>query len=399
MDIPDHGRGSGRLLWPPPPLCAGQNCIGREQRVKTKRLLISIAAAMVAVSVLVTGCAQSSPAPIPTKVPAAVPTKAAEPTKTSAAPAAAQPTAALAARKVDWPEKGKTITIIVPFGAGAADSQARIMAAFLEEELGIPVQVVNKPGAASQTGLTELAKSKPDGYTVGLTPLPTAYNTYLDPERKAAYGRKDLVQVANQVVDPEAIGVRADSPYKTLKDLLDAAKARPGELKAATAGLLGNDHLGILLIGQTAGVKLNPVHFDGGGAAVTALLGGHVDLGVHTIGAFAPSAKGKKARLLAVMDRERSKFFPDVPTMDELGYKGQMGSYRGFSVPAGTPKEIVDILSAAIRKGSETEGVKKKMDEMMLPQRYMDAAEYTRYWDEFEAQAKPLLEIARKEQK
>lgn len=356
-----------------------------------KGLFLSFSAAMVLVSQFVAGCTQSAATATPTKA-AAVSTAAAAP---------AEPTVASASKKVDWPERGKTITItiIVPFGAGAADSQARIMAAFLEKELGVPVQVVNKPGAAAQTGLTELAKSKPDGYTIGLSPLPTAYNTYLDPERKAAYGRRDLAQVANQVVDPQAIGVRADSPYKTFKDFLDAAKAQQGQFKAATAGLLGNDHLGILLLGQTAGVKLNPVHFDGGGAAVTALLGGHVDVGVHTIGAFAPSAKSEKVRLLAVMDRERSKFFPDVPTLQELGYKGEMGSYRGFSVPAGTPKEVVDILSAAIKKGSETQDVRKKMDEMMLPQRYMDAAEYMKFWDEFEAQVKPLLEIGRQEQK
>lgn len=373
-----------------------------------KSLFLSFLVVVVVAGQLVAGCAPSAPPPTPTKA-AVAPTKAAEPTKPVEPAKAAEPTKAPAAsptkaaasafKKVDWPEKGKIITIIVPFGAGAADSQARIMAAFLEKELGVPVQVVNKPGAAAQTGLTELAKSKPDGYTIGLSPLPTAYNTYLDPERKAAYGRRDLVQVANQVVDPQAIGVKADSPYKSLKDLLEAAKARQGQFKAATAGLLGNDHLGILLLGQTAGVKLNPVHFDGGGAAVTALLGGHVDVGVHTIGAFAPSAKSEKVRLLAVMDRERSKFFPDVPTLQELGYKGEMGSYRGFSVPAGTPKEVVDMLSAAIKKGSETDDVKKKMDEMMLPQRYMDAAGYTKFWDEFEAQAKPLLEIGRQEQK
>ncbi|HEX2986792.1 MAG TPA: tripartite tricarboxylate transporter substrate-binding protein, partial [Chloroflexota bacterium] len=149
-----------------------------------KRLLVSLVAVLALASLVVTGCSQSAPAPAPTK--AAEPAKAAEPTK-AAAPAA-QPTAAApaAASKTSWPEKGKSITCIVASDAGgSSDVGARLISAYIEKELGVSIQVVNKPGAGWQVGLTELSKAKPDGYTFGMAVMPQANTIYLDPERKA----------------------------------------------------------------------------------------------------------------------------------------------------------------------------------------------------------------------
>lgn len=369
-----------------------------------KRSFVYLAVGVMAITLLALGCAQAQPAPAPTQPPAAP--KAAEPTKAPAAAPAQAPAAAptkapapaptaVPAKKIDWPEKGKTITLIIPYGAGAMDTQGRIMAAFLEKELGVPVQVVNKAGAASQVGITEMVKSKPDGYTVGMTSLPAAYNTYLDPDRGAVYGRKDIVQVASQVFDSQSLAVKTDSPFKNVKDLVDAAKAKPEQVKVATAGLLGNDHLAVLAFEKVAGIKLASVHFTSGGEGTTAMLGGHVDSAGHTGGVFTPTVKAGQARLLGVMDQERSKYYPDVPTFIEQGFNISVGSYRGYSVPAGTPKEIVDILAAAIKKGMESEDIKKKMEDANLLQRYLGPAEFTKFWDEFEAQVKPLLEANR----
>jgi|GEM_PF-3511648 len=192
-------------------------------------------------AILVTaGCGQSAPAPTPTKAAAApaataapaaatAPAKAAEPTKPAAAPTVA------AAPKVDFPQKGKSITINVPWDAGgAADVGTRLITPILEKELGVPVQVVNKPGAGSQTGLADFARAAPDGYTIGNTNLP---NTFPDlhgpPTAKATYSRKSFVPISNIVWDPEAIAVKADSPIKTVKDLVDLAKTK--EIKVATS--------------------------------------------------------------------------------------------------------------------------------------------------------------------
>lgn len=308
--------------------------------------------------------------------------------------------AAPAAREVVYPEKGRVITMIVPFGAGGAtDVQARMMARFLEKTLGTTVQVVNKPGADTQIGLTEFVKARADGYTIITTNLPTTFVSYLDPERRAIYGRKDLTQVANQVVDPQTLTVRADSPYRTLKDLIEAAKAKPGSIQLALAGHYNNDHLATLLFEEMTGARFSYVKFDGNAPAMPALLGGHLDGAPFTVGVWPSSVKSGAVRVLGVMDRQRSKFLPNVPTFEEQGYKFYAGSQRGYSVRTGTPKEIIDKLGAAIKMGMENEEIRQKMEAAWLTQRYMDAAEYTRFWDEQEALAKPLLEKLWKEAK
>jgi len=181
----------------------------------------------------IVGCTQAAPPLTPTQSIAA-PTKAAptaQPTTKAAEPTKASDATGASAKKVNYPAEGKAVSIIVPFPAGSAnDTCARVLIPVLERELRVPVQVVNKPGASTQTGMTELVTQPTDGYTLGLISLPGAMLAYLDSERKAIYGRKDFVPLAFQSWDPDAIGVAADSPYKTMKDLIDAAKAKPGEI-------------------------------------------------------------------------------------------------------------------------------------------------------------------------
>jgi len=299
-----------------------------------------------------------------------------------------------------FPEKGKAITFIVnqPPG-GPSDLASRVLAAVMEKDLGVPVTIVNKPGATGQVGTTELFRSKPDGYTIGTTNLPSAINNYLEPDRKAVFGRKDLQQVANQVVDPETLMVKADSPIKSVKDLVEAAKAKPEGLRLGTSGLLGNNHLAALLFQRAAGVRLRFVHFDGGAPAMNALLGGHLDAADLTAGTPTAHFRSGALRYLAIMEKEPQPLFPGVPTLDSQGYKVYFASSRGISVRAGTPPEVVEVLASAVKRAMENELVKKRMDELGLVQRFMGPAEYTKYWDDIEAQTKPLLEELLKEQK
>lgn len=355
-------------------------------------------AMLVIASALAVACTQATPAPTPTAPPKAAeptkpaaPAKAAEPTKV----AAAQPTTA-PAKKPEYPAPGKTITMIIPWAAGGpTDVGGRLLAAALEKDLGVPVQVVNKAGAGSQVGITELAKAKPDGYTIGITNLPSSITPYLDPSRNAAYGRKDLLPVANHVWDPETVGVAANSSFKTLKDLVDAAKAKPKQIKAAITGLQSDNHLALLLFQKTAGIEFAVVTMEGTAQANPALLGGHVDVSFQSTGGLAPLAKNGQARLLGMMDKKEHKFFPDVKTFEAQGYQVSYASSRGVSVPAGTPKEVVEVLSQSIKKAIDSEEMQKKMDESYMQQRYMGPDEYATYWNEFEAQTKQLLDTAK----
>ena len=138
-----------------------------------------------------------------------------------------------------FPDKGKPVSIVVPYGAGGgSDGAARALAPFLEKALGTRVNVVNKGGAGSQVGMTYVANSKPDGYTLGYGLWPTLIAIYIDPARKAQFKRDSFIPVALHMIDPGVIAVKADSPFKTLKDLVDAAKKSPEKVKVSDNGLL-----------------------------------------------------------------------------------------------------------------------------------------------------------------
>lgn len=142
---------------------------------------------------------------------------------------------------------------------------ARILASGLEKELGTSVVIVNKPGANSQIGMTALAQARPDGYTFGTTNFPVAVTTYLDPERKAVYSRHSFQPLALHVADPNLFAVKANSPYKTLKDLVEAAKAKPKTI-TISSGVLNDDQIAILLLQKLSGAQFAQVSFTAGGA-------------------------------------------------------------------------------------------------------------------------------------
>ena len=365
-----------------------------------KRALVVILAVVSLALLLLAGCGQ----PAPSAPGSEVVTKAVLPT---VAQAVASPTipptaaSALAAGgeppKVSYPEKGRAVMIIVPWAAGGSvDTTARLLAAPLEKDLGVPFQIVNKPGATGEVGLTELAKSKPDGYTIGLHSLPVSITVYLDPSRKATYSRKDFELIANQVTDVGAIAVRADSPYKHVKDLVDAARAKPEQIKIASTGPMSIADLTGAQLEKIASVKFAMVNFDSAAPATTAVLGGHVDAFIGTLGSFPSQVRSGELRVLGVMDRQESRFTPGVKTFPAQGYDITFAMARGYAAPAGTPKPIIDILAQAIKRAMDTDELKKRMDEAMLPLDYKDPAQYSAYWDELEAQVKPLMELARK---
>jgi tripartite-type tricarboxylate transporter receptor subunit TctC len=297
----------------------------------------------------------------------------------------------------DFPQKGKAIQVLVGFAAGgSSDAGARILASGLEKELGTSVMVVNKPGASGQIAYTALTQSKPDGYTIVNTNFPSSIVSYLDPARKATYSRKSFEVLALHVIDPGLFAVKADSPFKTLKDVVEAVKASPKKVKISTTGIQSDEAFAILQFQKMTGAQFAMVHFAQGIApSVIALMGGKIDVFCGNVGDLLSQFKSGEVRILGIMDSEQSKFYPGVKTFEEQGYKLYSSASRGFAAPGGTPRETVDTLSRAIGKVVATEEHKKRMADMGLTLRYMDPTQYAKYWGEYEATLRDLLPLTK----
>jgi tripartite-type tricarboxylate transporter receptor subunit TctC len=296
----------------------------------------------------------------------------------------------------DFPKKPLQMIVAFPAG-GSTDIGARILASFAEKEIGQPIVVVNKAGAGGQVGWTEFSRSRPDGYTLGFINLPGLNTIILDPERKAIFKEDSFTPVINQVLDPGIIWVKADSPYKKLEDLVEAARKTPGKISACTTGILSDDHLAILMMHEAAKVEFRIVHFDGGAQQLTAILGGHVDVAFDNVGSILKRVQSGEVRVLAVMDDERSKFLPEVPTTRELGFKTVISSStRGVALPKGAPAPIVKTIESAFRRAMGNPEHMKKMEDAGLAIRMMVGADYAKYYNELHAKSAKYTEWALK---
>lgn len=359
-----------------------------------RRLRASLAAMLVVCSLIVAGWSQSTSALAASQSPA-TPARAAEFKAVAAAPAKV-PTPAQA-KKVDYPEKGKSITFLVPWPAGGgSDIGGRLLANDLEKILDTRIVVVNKAGAGSQVGLTDFVmKAKPDGYTVALTNFPATSTVYLDPRRQATFGRKDFLPLALHAEDGLGLAVRADSPWKSVKEVFAYVKANPLKLRTSTSGLLSPAHVSEVLMEKEFGLKFTIVHFDGGAAEGKAIMDGSVDVGVATIGsAYGSYIRNGAVRPLGIATKEPSPIWPGVPTWESEGYPFYASSSRGLALPAGTPKEIVEILGEALKKAMANEETRKKMATAGMVIRYMGPEAFARFWDEQDAKLKPIVEDA-----
>ena len=295
-----------------------------------------------------------------------------------------------------YPDKARSVNYIVPYPpGGGTEVSSRIVAAMLAKELGIPVEIVLKPGAGGQVGVTVLSQSKPDGYTIGPMVFPTVITTSNDPDRKAVFSRKSFDLLGMHMIDPGIIAVKGDSPYKTMKDLLDAAKAKPGSIKTTTSGIGSDDHIGALKTEQAAGVKFAIVHFDGATPGRTAVLGGHVDAYYGNASEVIGQTKGGEMRILAVLGEKRSPFYPDAKTAQEQGYPIFSGVQHGTAVPAGTPKDARDVLEAAYKKGITSAEFKERMAKMALQPIYMDSQEFSDFWAKYEADIVKWIDVCK----
>jgi tripartite-type tricarboxylate transporter receptor subunit TctC len=295
-----------------------------------------------------------------------------------------------------FPEEGPTITLMVPYAAGGTvDGTARLMAAGLEEELGTTVQVVNKPGAASQVAMTTLLQAEPDGYTLSYAVLPTVITHYMDPERGPPYAREDFQKIGLHFVVPALLAVRTDSPYHTVGDLVAAARENPGGIKVSDSGLMATPHMQLLMLELAEDVKFASVHFDGGAPSVTALLGGHVDVLAGSIGDAVPNVKAGNFRVLGIADTEPSAYLPDVPTMASEGIDVVTYSATGIVGPPGMPEEIVSTLSEAMEKVIAREEHQERLTQYGVTSRHLGPDDYDAFWADYEGRIGPVIEAVR----
>ena len=296
----------------------------------------------------------------------------------------------------DYPNKPITLQVPYPPG-GSTDVGARIVAAIAEKLFGQPVVVFNKGGAGGQLGWTELAKQKPDGYYLGMISMPHMLSAILDPERKSTFKAEDITPIISQALDPTTISVRPDS-WKTLKELIDDAKKRPGQITAGIVGYLQDDEIGYLQFAEGAGVQLRLVYFDGAAPAITALLGKHVDVLFCTVADNYNQYKAGKIRMLTIMDKERTKFYPELPTTAELGFPTVLSaSTRGIGAPKGVPQPILKKIEDTFKKAMESKEHLDKLESAAQPVKIMIGEEFNKYyWDSYNVAKKWVDYVRRK---
>ena len=278
----------------------------------------------------------------------------------------------------------RPITIVAPFPpGGVADLTARPVAAAMEKVLKNPVVVVNKTGAAGAVGMASVANSKPDGYNLlmalsSISIIPEADKLF---DRKPAYTMAQLIPIALISADPTIFVVSADRPWKSVKEFVDDAKRRPGQISYSSSGVYGTLHMAMEMLSAAGGISLKHVPYSGAGPALTAILGGHVDTLASGPAVVIPHIKSGKLRPLAGWGAKRVEALPDVPTFKELGYDIEFYIWAGLFAPRGTPEPVMKSIRGAVREAVNTPEFKSAMEKLQTPVAYLDAPEFRKFWD------------------
>jgi tripartite-type tricarboxylate transporter receptor subunit TctC len=301
---------------------------------------------------------------------------------------------AIAGAQSDYPSKA--ITMVVPFPpGGVADITARPLAEAMGRLLKQPVVVENRAGAGGGVGMAFVAKAKPDGYTL----LLALSSISIIPEADRILGREpmfqlnQLVPIARFTADPTVLAVRADSPWKGAKDLVEAARKAPGAIPYGSSGNYGTMHVPMEMLTAATGTKMLHVPYTGAGPAVVALLGGSVDALSTGPSSVMGHVKGGKLRVLATWGDSRLAALPEVPTLKELGYDAQFSQWTGLFVPAGTPPEIVTRLRDVARSAVADATFQSALARVDTPVQYLDAPQFQAFW---EADSRKLAEVVKK---
>jgi tripartite-type tricarboxylate transporter receptor subunit TctC len=277
----------------------------------------------------------------------------------------------------------RPITLIVPFPpGGVADLTGRPTAIALEKVLKQPVVIANRPGAGGAVGNSLVANAKPDGYTLlmalsSISVIPEADKLF---DRKPAYTLDQLAPLALISADPTILVVHPSLPVKSLKELIALAKAKSGQMSYSTSGIYGALHMPMEMFLHAANLKMRAVHTNGGGPAITILLGGHVEMTVGGPAAIASHVKAGRLRPIVGWGAKRHEAFPQVPTFKELGYDIEYYIWAGVFAPKGTPEPVMKTVRDAVRKAVDDPDFKATMQKIDSPIQYLDAPEFAKYW-------------------
>jgi tripartite-type tricarboxylate transporter receptor subunit TctC len=297
--------------------------------------------------------------------------------------AAAVGMAARPARGED-PYPAHAITIINPFPpGGATDVVTRPLAAALEPLLRQPVVIETKAGAAGAVGAQFAAAAKPDGYTL-LSHI-TSISGFAEVDRlfgrTPKFTRADFVPIARVVADPCVLIVNDQQPYATLKDFVEAARKQPDQIIFSSSGLYGALHIPMALFMKAADIRLRHLPTNGGGPALTALIGNNAQVLVSSVSACLAQVKAGKARPLACFGGARSKALPEVPTLRELGQDLEYYLWVGLFAPKSTPATVVTTLREAVAKAARGESFAQALANLGQDLAYLDAPEFAAFWE------------------
>ena len=292
------------------------------------------------------------------------------------------------ARATGYPER--VITFICPWPAGGtADMTMRALCGAAAKALGQTIVVENKAGASGMLGLRAMASAKPDGYTIGQIPISVTRFSQLgtvplDP-------LKDITYLARTSGQTFGIAVRVDSPHKTLKDFIAAAKAAPGKVTYGSAGIGGATHVGMEEFAAAAGIQLNHIPYKGGAPALQDLLGGQIDA-LADSSAWAPHVKAGKLRLLATWGEKRTQDFPDAPTLKDNGYDVVVDAPNGVGAPKGLDPAVEKRLREAFKVAAASPEFAAACGKIDAPLMYLDGPDYARYVAEVYRKETQLIE-------
>jgi tripartite-type tricarboxylate transporter receptor subunit TctC len=279
----------------------------------------------------------------------------------------------------------RTVTLINPFPpGGAADVVGRPFAAMLEPIIKQPVVIETKAGAAGAVGAQFAANAKPDGYTMLIHIVSISGFAEVDKlfGREPKFTRANFIPIARFTEGPMVLVVNAETPYKTLKDLVDDAKKNPDKIVFSSSGLYGALHLPAQLFMNAAGIKMRHLPTNGGGPALTAILGNNSQVLATSIAAASKHIAAGKLRALASFSDKRAASLPDVPTLKEQGYDVEFYLWVGLFAPKGTPEAVIKTMREAAKAAVATDKFQASIKNLGDNVRYMDQPDFAKFWDE-----------------
>ena len=281
-----------------------------------------------------------------------------------------------------WPTR--PITLIVPFPpGGSADIAARPLASQLERLLRQPLIVTNRPGAAGAIGTAAAAAAKPDGYTLlatisSFSTLPEVDALF---KRTPAFTREQFVPIARLTADPPMLVANPAAQWRSVKELVVAARRQPGTMVYSHSGIYGPSHTPMEMFANAAGIRLQDVPYVGGAPAMMAVLGGHATMWASPPAIAAPHIKAGKVRAYATWGAERNPLFPDVSTLTELGFKTEFYNWAGLFALRGTPDGTVRLLREQVRQVATGEEYRSALIKVLTPVAYQEAPDFQKFLD------------------